>query len=257
LSYVSSRFLFYHHGILSEKYIQQPWVAILAGAGAYTWVLNDLISRVRQNDLVTSDVNRATLRLLIAVPLAYALASNLQPPLSVAIGMFLGAFPSDTIMKFLRRQATQKLDMGDDSNQSTKSQLEYLENINTAVAERFADEGVTTISQLAHCDPITLTMRCGMSFSFVTDCVSEALAWIYCPDKRMNAARSYGLRGAAEIFDLVQDLSDESEHVRKGARKTLDDFATEIKLDPDVVIGILMQIAENPHTLFLADIQSA
>jgi hypothetical protein len=191
----------------------------------------------------------------MAVISSPALASNLLPPLSVAIGMFLGAFPSDTILKFLRRQATQKLNMGDDSHVSAKSQLEYLKNVNTAVAERFADEGTTTICQLAHCDPITLTMRCGMTFGFVTDCVSEALAWIYFPDKRMDAARSYGLRGAAEIFDLIRDFSHKSEHVREGARKTLNGFATAIELDPDVVTGIFMQIAENPHTLFLADIQ--
>jgi hypothetical protein len=242
--------------VLSLTYIGQPWVTILAAAGAYTWILHDMISRVRQNDLVTSDINSATLRLLLAVPLAHALASNLQPPLSVAIGMFLGAFPSDTIMKFLRRQATEKLGMGDESNVSPKSQLEYLHNVNTAIAERFADEGTTMICQLAHCDPISLTMRCGMTFSFVTDCVSEALAWIYLPEGRMDAARSYGLRGASEIFDLVQDLSNESEHVRQGARKTLNGFASKIELDPDVVIGLLMQVADNPHTLFLADIAS-
>jgi hypothetical protein len=48
LSSISSTFVFRHSGILSTEYVKQTWVMILAAAGAYTWVLNDIISRVRQ-----------------------------------------------------------------------------------------------------------------------------------------------------------------------------------------------------------------
>ena len=48
-------------------------IAIASLAGAYVWVTYDLILRARQNDMVTSDINRATLRLLHPLPFGFAI----------------------------------------------------------------------------------------------------------------------------------------------------------------------------------------
>jgi hypothetical protein len=250
LSIISTQYLFFNAGLL-HKYPEQPWTAVLANAGAYMWVLNDMISRGRRNDIVASDVNRATLRLMIGAPIAYAFASILQPPFGQALAMFLGAFPTETVFKLIRRQAAERLNMGDDLAGRSAGQLELLQGVNTSISERFSDEGVSTILQLAYCDPIYLTMRSGMTFSFVTDCVSQALAWVYLLDERTPVARRHGFRGAQEISDLLEDLEDEDPKVTAGAVKALDNFSQEIELDPDEVRGMFRQIAEDPHSEFL------
>jgi hypothetical protein len=38
------------------------------------------------------------------------------------------------------------------------TQLERLQGIKTVIAERFSDEGISTICQLAYCDPDHITM---------------------------------------------------------------------------------------------------
>jgi hypothetical protein len=50
-------------------------IAILSLAGAYVWITYDLILRARQNDLGPSDINRATLRLLISLPFGFAISA--------------------------------------------------------------------------------------------------------------------------------------------------------------------------------------
>src|SRR5215813_12461801 len=52
-----------------------PLVAVAGVAGAYMWVLHDLILRERSLDLPTTHVNRATFRFVVAIGLGYALAA--------------------------------------------------------------------------------------------------------------------------------------------------------------------------------------
>ena len=56
-----------------------PPIAIAAIAGAYMWVVNDLISRARRLDFSPSDVQWGVLRLVIAVPMGYAFAAIAAP----------------------------------------------------------------------------------------------------------------------------------------------------------------------------------
>jgi hypothetical protein len=180
--------VFAHTNVLSlygtEGSSKEAWVAVSAIAGAYMWVFSDFISRGRRSHFVIADVNRGTLRFIVAVPLAYALGAALQPEVGVPIGLFLGAFPTDTVFKLIRRQATLKLGMQDDLSAEAPHQLEQLVTVDTKTAEAFADEGISSVSQLAYCDPVDLAMRSGLAFGQVSDCASEALAFIYLGKER-------------------------------------------------------------------------
>ena len=87
-----------------------------------------------------------------------------------------------------------------------------LQGINKAIVERLSNEDITTISQIAYCDPVQLVMRSNLNFIFVTDCMNQALAWMYLEDG-MNKIRQFGLRGAVEIkhwFDAYNDAEHRS-----------------------------------------------
>lgn len=244
--------------------IALPAMAISAFSGAYMWVLYDFISRARRLDFAAVHVSWACFRLVIAAPLGYAVAAVLADEIGVSAAFLFGAFPTHTMMRILRRQANRHLEFGDTSGDEM-NELEKLQGINTTIAERFGDEGINTILQLAYCDPVDLTTRSGFSFNYVVDCVSQALAWIYLEDK-LVIMRQHSLRGAQEISTIVDELDgkhpkdiaarkvNQTEIFAETARKALPLLADDLQMDPIVLERMLREIAGDPYTQFICDV---
>jgi hypothetical protein len=225
---------------------------LYALAGAYLWVTLDLISRYRQRDLVPSALYGYTFRFLFAVPLAYAVSTLFNDAAAPPIALALGAFPTDTLMLILRRQAAQRLDLGNDTG-TQKLELEALQGVNTTLAEKFGEIGISTLLQLAYEDPIQLTMRTNLSFNFITDVVSQALATIYGLD--LNITRPYSVRGAfeaSEVFDEHAQSADQEAKARADA--VITELAKKMGRPERIIQKILHDIHEDPYTQFLRDI---
>ena len=148
-----------------------PAVSAYALAGAYLWIVSDLIQRYRQRDLVPGALYAATFRTAIAIPTAYAISAILTEAAAPTFAFLLGTFPTDTLVLIMRRTVSKKLGLGDESDTNKKHELEVLQGVNTAIAEKLSDMGVSTLLQLAYEDPIQLTMRTNLSFSFAVDVV--------------------------------------------------------------------------------------
>ena len=220
-------------------------------SGAYLWVIADLIARWKSRDLSPSDLWWSTWRIVLAVPLAFAISAMLNPTVAVPVAFLLGAFPTRSISTLARRFARRALNLGADVDEKSESELEKLQGIDTRIAERFADEGITTVVQLAYVDPVELTMRCSsLSFSFVIDCSSQALAWLYFGDD-LAKLRSYSLRGAQEIASLVEELDGENEQERAVARDTLKSAAGVVGVNAVAFERSLREIAADPYTDFI------
>lgn len=249
-------------------------IAIFSLAGAYMWITYDLIFRARQNDIVTSDINRATLRLLISLPFGFAISAfagvmtGSTVTLSTgALAFFVGAFPTDTVLKFMRRTAAVPLKLDADTSEDGVQQLKKVDGITVPVAERFIDEGVKTLVQLAYADPIALSIRSGMDFSFVLICCSRAMVRSYFDDDQMKIVQKYGLRSGFEVKTLNDILLayDELQEQAKAkgepppspsltqaaAQRQLRAFANALTMDEDSTRFILDQIAEDPYTQFV------
>jgi hypothetical protein len=95
--------------------------------------------------------------------------------------------------------------LGVELGPTEKSDLLGLDGIDKPLVERLAIEDITSIVQLAYCDPIQLTMRTNLSFNAVVDLVSQALAWVYLGEK-LTAIRPLGCRGAYEVRQLIDFL---------------------------------------------------
>jgi hypothetical protein len=63
--------------------------------------------------------------------------------------------------------------------EETSNDIVKLQGINRWIIERLSNEDITTVTQIAYCDPIRLIMRSNLTFNFVTDCMNQALAVIY------------------------------------------------------------------------------
>jgi len=225
--------------------------------GALVWVISDEIDRLRRRDFTSSDVYYYVFRLLLAVPFAWAL-TRLQMTLQVGIpvAFFLGAFPTSTLFTIARRTANQQLKLGDDPA-TGQLDLEKLESVGKVTAERFRDEGISTVSQLAYADPVDLTIRTNFDFNYVTDCTNQALLWLYLGDK-MPLLEIYSLRGGYEAHSLLEALK-KGGTAQTNAQKTLDDAAALLTakgtpISSESLQTSLHQAAYDPYTLFLVDI---
>lgn len=229
-----------------------PWIIVGALGGGFTWVVSDIIDRVRRRDLTVGDVYNSVFRILIAAPFGWAFAQLMKENIGVPLAFLLGAFPTSTLFRIARRLAATKLGVSDDPD-SAKLELENLQSIGKTNAERFNDEGISTIVQLAYADPIDLTIRTNFDFNYVIDCVSQALLWIYFEDKTHTLV-IYSLRGAQEASSLVKALKGTDAAEQAEATATLTAIAGALNMVPASVQTTLEQVGEDPYTAFLSSI---
>lgn len=221
-------------------------------AGAFVWVISDEIDRLRRRDFTSFDVYYYVFRILISIPFGWAL-TRLEVTLQVGIpvAFFLGAFPTSTLFRAARRIANQQLKLGEDAV-AGKLELESLQSVGKDVAERFRDEGIFTITQLAYADPLDLTIRVNFDFSYVVDCVSQALLWIYLGDKTKDL-QSYSLRGAQEVAYFYSGLT--KSPPAPNSLAALQEMATaKLSMGKEALQCTLGQVAEDPYTIFLCKI---
>lgn len=229
-----------------------PLAAVGALAGSYTWVVYGLISNAAQYNLPPPFVLAATLRIIASVPLGYAIGALAEPNFGVFLAFAVGVFPLGTVQTILQRIATKqlKLDIGLDPTLGTDDQVVKLDGIDPPTADRLQDAGITTVPQLAYCDPVQLSMLTNIRFDAVVDMVDQALARIYLGDS-LNEVRPYGLRGAMEVSNLLSDLNGADVYKREAAQKTLAACALATKLDADGLKNAFAEMSGDPYTVFL------
>lgn len=220
-------------------------------AGAYMWVVNDFISRARKLDLSPSDLNWATLRFVIAVPLGFSIASIAAKDVGPFIAFAAGAFPLATLMDLLRRAAASRL--GYEQSAPVSDDVVKLQGVNETVALRLANEDITTITQIAYCDPIRLTMRSNLTFNVVTDLMNQALAWEYF-GAGMDAIRPLGLRGAVEIKHLQDALLKARGADHAAAAAALPAIAKALGQEVSTLAVVFSEVADDPFTIYLNSI---
>jgi hypothetical protein len=229
-------------------------VALSAFLGGFAWVVKDQLDRFRSRDFTSHDVYNCVYRLLLAVPLGYSIGAFCTEGLRVPVAFFLGAFPTATLFTIARRLGSQRLGLGDSGDIGTP-ELEKLQDIGKTNAERFADEGISTIAELAWADPIDLTTRTNRPFNYVVDCISQALLWIYFQDD-VQKLYVLSLRGAQEIDFFMRQLESADSAVQTVARKTLATAASKLGVGEDELRLTFRQVTEDPYTKFLIAIWS-
>lgn len=217
-------------------------------AGAFVWIISDEIDRLRRRDFTSSDLYYYLFRLLLCVPFGWSL-TRFKNDLTtgIPIAFFLGAFPTRTLFTAARRIAAEWLKLGENPD-SGALELEKLPTIAKDNAERFKDEGITTISQLAYSDPVDLTIRTNFDFNYVIDCVSQALLWIYIP--QVDALNLLSIRGAQEVAALVSWIHADP---NTKAKATLQAAAKKLDIPEDALFTTLYQVALDPYTQFLVN----
>lgn len=253
-----------------------PLIACAAAAGSYAFVSWDLIIRVARRNLSASDILGNTIRLAIAVPIGYAFSSLLKDEVGPFIAFAVGAFPLQSVQAALSRLTDKQLGL-ETQLDNISDKVTKLSGIDQLAADRIAAADITTIPQLAYCDPIQLTMRTHLNFAYVSDIVAQALAWIYFNDN-IKHLHTIGIRGAVEIKLLIEDIKYISysnglniedgkivldltnitfkatdEKITRGqlSLSTIKSAATRLSISDLELLNTMIEIAEDPYTQFL------
>jgi hypothetical protein len=224
-------------------------VPVFAVLGAYMWTLYDQISRWWYSDLSPGDLYWASFRFATSIPLGYAVSQFAAESMAPALAFFLGAFPISALFSIMRKLGRQKLNLGEGAD-NFASQLQELHGIDANMAERFAAERITTISQLAYYDPVKLTIRTNLPYSYIVDCASQALLWIYT-EKDLDTWRKAGLRSTFEIINLSNTLNESSQADLKNSESILKLLASQLNINEVAVRNIIEEIARDPYSEFL------
>jgi hypothetical protein len=227
-------------------------VTTAALIGGFTWIISDQLTRFRTRDFTSYDVYNCVFRLLIAIPVGYSIAAFVEKKLQVPIAFLLGTFPTSSLFTIARRLGSKTLKIDDDAVNGS-SELEQLPSVGKAFAERLKDEGIVSVVELAYADPVNLTIRTNKQFAYLTDCISQALLWIYIQDglKKISAL---SLRGAQEVKSFMHDLNSGTADEKAAAQNTLQAAADALKIGKDELLETLGQVADDPYTLFLVKI---
>ncbi|KZD24714.1 hypothetical protein [Tardiphaga robiniae] len=223
--------------------------ACAAVAGAYTFVAWDFLGRAQRRNVTTSAIMRGALRLSMAVPVGFAFAAVVSADLGLFISFAVGVFPLETISTILRRLVNDKLKIELGAN-SAPDQVATLSGIDRSIADRIEDADITTIPQLAWCDPILLTMRTNLSFDYVVDIVGQALAWVYLGEK-LQILRMFGLRSAYEIKVFMDELEGSDKNLKSNASKVLIAASLASQIPEEGLKYAFEQIAGDKATQFL------
>lgn len=236
----------------SERAVRLPTIAVSAILGAYVWVVGDQLSRLRNRDFTMHDVYACSFRMIIAVPLGMSLAALLQEQAGPPIAFLLGAFPTQALLKLARRRAGQQLGL-EEGLEEGPTELVKLQGVSRAVAERFQEEGITTISQLAWTEPVDLTIRTNFDFDFVLDCQSQALLWSYFQESTRKLF-PFMMRGAMEVAEMLGRPLHGGPNIELAPVSTLKAAAVELGMDANVLGETFLEVARDPYTQVLCSI---
>ena len=238
-----------------------PDPAMAAIAGAYAWVVSSLFDGATRYNLPPQAVLSAALRLVVAVPLGYAVMSIAPFGSGPFLAFAFGAFPLAQVQVLLKRITTNKLGL-ETGPDHLKDQVGKLDGIDPPTADRLADGDILTIAQLAYCDPVQISMRTNLSFNAVIVAQSQAIAWVYLDDNAHQLA-GIGLRGAIEIRKFCGDLEaepdpDGSSHqllqTASLRTATAPDQTARPAIPPAGLRNAFAVIAQDPFTQFLVEV---
>ncbi len=237
-----------------------PRTTLLALAGGFVWVLSDELARIARRDISPKDVYGWAFRLLLCIPFGLSVAHIANAGLADSLAFLMGTFPTQALFTIARRLSFSKLGLGDGGGDA-KLELCSLQSVGREDAETFNDQGIDTIAALAWTDPVDLTIRTNFDFSYVLDCMSQALLWVYFEEKT-RVLFPYSVRGSQEAIVLVRAYDQANNPGNPNTlyfygtevRQTMASAAAAVGLPVDAFLTTLRQVVADPYTLFIASV---
>jgi hypothetical protein len=197
---------------LIKLFIPNNHPVILGFLGAYFFALNTVLRRYVRRDLKPSAYATITVRIFIAVILAWLLALlSVDPGVVGILAFFVGIVP-DTGIALLQETLRKNSGIGRFiPTYKEDHPLTKLEGIDLYERARLEDEGVTNVQSLAHHDLIDLMIETRIPVPRLVDWVDQAILYLHVhrmEDKEPSWTNNFNAVGIRNASDLLRVYSD-------------------------------------------------
>jgi hypothetical protein len=243
-----------------------PGTIIMALIGGYIWCVFQIIARGRSWELSPDDLYGIDLGLLAAIPvgIAFSLLTADVYGLRSFMAFSASAFPLRDVQRLFRqfamRKALEPSDKGPSATISVSRPAELhlgtaIEGLSDETLARLSELGVSTVLDMAYCDPIKVMVQSGFALPVIIDWVDQSLWALYAGELK-SKINKLGIRcslDACEFVDLhLSDEKGEKKATLDGDDKAaLDALAQAMGSNPILLKDLMFRIDVDPQVLVL------
>lgn len=238
-----------------------PGPIIMALVGGYIWSVFQICARSRSSELSPDDLYEIDLGLIAAVPvgIAFSLLTADLGGLRSFMAFAASAFPLRDVQRLFRQYATRKaLESSDSGDSASLAELHLgttIEGLSDQTLARLGELRISTVLDMAYCDPIRVMVQTGFPLPVIIDWVDQSLWALYCGDLKSKIDK-LGIRCSLDVCEFVdlhlRDSRGQKRTAVDGANKAaLDALALAMGSDPLLLQDLLFRIYCDPQVTVL------
>ncbi len=236
-----------------------PLVIIMALTGGYVWSVYQVFARIRASELSPGDLYEIDLGLLAAVPVgsAFSLITAELEGVRSFMAFAASAFPLREVSRLVRQNATRKMLESSDASTTRPTELHLgtaIEGLSDQTLARLSELRITTVLDMAYCDPIKVMVQTGFPLPVIVDWMDQSLWALYVGDLKPQFDKC-GLRCSLDVCEFVDLHLLDGEGKKKAAisgsdKEALDALAQKM-CAPVLLQDLFFRIYVDPQVMVL------
>jgi hypothetical protein len=222
-SYVTISFFLKQHGIkldlgidlsIMKIFINLKEPVYFAALGAYLWGFYEFLQRYRNQNWSAVAQHMIWLKIPISMLVCYFIFDKSAGEVASIVAFAIGAFPIEYLKKFVMNAAAPKLGTMN-KNLISSPKWETINGITEQVVEKFEEQEVENVHQLASADPFRLHFNTNIEFITILDYIDQAILLAYMDEKDVELLKKNGITGAIDLAILYLFRKNEIDAVAK------------------------------------------
>ena len=261
IAYIGRAWALMRLGIASTSSVPDlPDVIVMALAGGFVWSLFQIINRALAGELGPPDLYEINLGILAAVPIGYAcsLLTLQADKLRVFAAFVASAFPVRESQLMLREYFARKILEATNARTLRPAERNLgtaIEGVSDETLARLGELHITTILDMAYCDPIRVMVQTGVPLPIIIDWMDQSLWALYAGDLKADFAK-FGLRCSLDVCEFVDmHLRDRDgkkrDPLREIDQRLLKAIADKMGVDSGLVSDLFFRIYVDPQVQVL------
>jgi hypothetical protein len=189
---------------LRDLFTPTPTPMTLAFLGAYFLSIQVVLRGYVRGDLKPKTYNVITVRILMALILAWTVQALWGTGDVVLALSFLAGMTPNTVLRWIREVPGARGGKAGDDGLEPRSPLTQLDDIDVYERTRLEEEGITSTQALARHDLIDLILSSRIPVPRLIDWVDQAILQQHAPNQVVAALRRHGIRTATDFLRICQ-----------------------------------------------------
>jgi hypothetical protein len=191
---------------IQELFRPSPTPMTMGFLGAYFLSVQVTLRGYVRGDLKPKTYNVITVRILMAVILAWALQALWGTNELVLVLSFLAGIVPNTVLRRIRDVGGRRKANGEEEFQ-VKSPLSQLDEVDVYERTRLEEEGITSVQALARHDLVDLILSSRIPVPRLIDWVDQAILLQHVPEDVATTLRRLGIRTATDYLQVCTDTT--------------------------------------------------